>query len=126
MHTVGAGKCYGGVLLSPHELVIQAVICSKLDIHLEIEDKYAEKMTREPLRSAMSIGNSEDTSLALPSDNTLRTGQRRVLDQVHTIKRTKSKQLKNGSLSPTSKLILPLIMYFLQFKHNSHGLDVST
>ncbi|XP_076133460.1 plakophilin-1 [Alosa pseudoharengus] len=59
-------------------------------------------MTIEPLRSAMSMGNSEDTSLALPSDNNLRTGQQRVLDQVHTIKRSKSKQLKNGSLSPTS------------------------
>lgn len=63
-------------------------------------------MTREPLRSAMSIGNCEDTSLALPSDHTLSTGQRRVLDQVHTIKRTKSKQLKNGSLSPASKSIM--------------------
>ncbi|XP_042562356.1 plakophilin-1 [Clupea harengus] len=59
-------------------------------------------MTVEPLRSAISIGKSEDTSLALPSDNKLRTGQQRVLDQVFTIKRSKSKQLKNGSLSPTS------------------------
>lgn len=62
-------------------------------------------MAPEPLRSAMAIGSAEDTSLALPSDNKLRTGQQRVLDQVHTIKRGKSKQGKSGSptLSPTSK-----------------------
>ncbi|KAM6976891.1 plakophilin-1 [Aplochiton taeniatus] len=59
-------------------------------------------MTAEPLRSARSIGNHEDTSLALPSDSTLRSGQQRVLDQVHTIKRTKSKPGKNASLSPSS------------------------
>ncbi|KAM4610546.1 plakophilin-1 [Polymixia lowei] len=58
-------------------------------------------MTAEPLRSAMSIGKGEDTSLALPSDNKLRSGQQRVLEQVHTIKRSKSKQGKNGSLSPS-------------------------
>lgn len=40
----------------------------------------------------MGIGNAEDTSLALPSDDKLRTGQQRVLDQVHTIKRSKSKK----------------------------------
>ncbi|XP_069544132.1 plakophilin-1 isoform X2 [Brachyistius frenatus] len=58
-------------------------------------------MAPEPLRSAMTIGVSEDTSLALPSDNKLRTGQARVLDQVHTIKRSKSKHGKSGTLSPS-------------------------
>ncbi|KAG5837758.1 hypothetical protein ANANG_G00216020 [Anguilla anguilla] len=57
-------------------------------------------MTLEPLRSAMTFENVEDTSLALPSDTNLRSGQQRVLDQVHTIKRGRSK--KSGSLSPTS------------------------
>ncbi|KAK7884257.1 hypothetical protein WMY93_027380 [Mugilogobius chulae] len=59
-------------------------------------------MVPEPLKSAMTIGNAEDTSLALPSDTTLRSGQARVLNQVHTIKRSKSKQGKNGPMSPTS------------------------
>ncbi|XP_063065484.1 plakophilin-1 isoform X2 [Engraulis encrasicolus] len=61
-------------------------------------------MTVEPLRSAMSVVQIEDTSLAVPSDDKLRTGQQRVLDQVHTLKRSKSKQSKNGSLSPSSPL----------------------
>ncbi|KAM7404785.1 hypothetical protein PAMP_012098 [Pampus punctatissimus] len=56
-------------------------------------------MAPEPLRSAMTNGNSEDTSLALPSDHKLSSGQQRVLEQVHTIKRNKSR--KNGSLSPS-------------------------
>ncbi|XP_008284362.1 plakophilin-1 [Stegastes partitus] len=64
-------------------------------------------MAPEPLRSAMTIGVSEDTSLALPSDNKLRTGQQRVLDQVHTIKRSKSKQGKNGNLSPSPTSLSP-------------------
>ncbi|XP_048840679.1 plakophilin-1 [Brienomyrus brachyistius] len=59
-------------------------------------------MTMEPFRSALSLGASEDTSLALPSDTTLRSGQRRVLDQVTTIKRSKLRQSKSGSVSPTS------------------------
>lgn len=58
-------------------------------------------MVPEPLKSAMTVGNTEDTSLALPSDATLRTGQARVLSQVHTIKRSKSKHGKNGPLSPS-------------------------
>ncbi|KAJ8370402.1 hypothetical protein SKAU_G00104300 [Synaphobranchus kaupii] len=56
-------------------------------------------MTLEPLRSAMCIENVDDTSLALPSDTNLRSGQRRVLDQVHTIKR---RTRKSGSVSPAS------------------------
>ncbi|KAM3871720.1 plakophilin-1-like [Diretmus argenteus] len=59
-------------------------------------------MAPEPLRSAMSTGNTEDTSLALPSDNKLRSGQQRVLEQVHTMKRGKSKKGSSGTASPTS------------------------
>ncbi|XP_033825195.1 plakophilin-1 [Periophthalmus magnuspinnatus] len=59
-------------------------------------------MAPEPLKSAMTIGNAEDTSLALPSDTTLRSGQARVLNQVHTIKRSKSKHGRNGTISPSS------------------------
>ncbi|XP_062314233.1 plakophilin-1 [Osmerus eperlanus] len=73
-------------------------------------------MTLEPLRSARSIGNVEDTSLALPSDSKLRSGQQRVLDQVHTIKRSKSKQGKNGSLSPASPQSLSMFAEFGSFK----------
>lgn len=72
----------------------------------------------EPLRTAMHNPGTEDTSLALPSDNKLRSGQQRVLDQVHTIKRSKSKQGRNGtlsslSLSPTSRL-QKMALYNLQ------------
>uniref|UniRef100_A0A3P8UKA8 Plakophilin 1 n=1 Tax=Cynoglossus semilaevis TaxID=244447 RepID=A0A3P8UKA8_CYNSE len=59
-------------------------------------------MTPEPLRSATTVGSGEDTSLALPSDSGLRTGQQRVLDQVHTLKRSKSKPGKNGTMGPVS------------------------
>ncbi|XP_070758873.1 plakophilin-1 [Enoplosus armatus] len=58
------------------------------------------------LKSVISIGNVDDTSLALPSVNQYRSGQQRVLEQVQSIKRTKSRQSssRNGStsLSPTS------------------------
>lgn len=69
-------------------------------------------MAPEPLKSAITCPVVEDTSLALPSDKGLRSGQQRVLDQVHTIKRSKSKQGKNGALSPsptsTASLLQPL------------------
>eukprot|EP00064_Thunnus_orientalis_P001669 superscaffoldBa00000115_g1672 len=62
----------------------------------------------DPLKSAISIGNVDDTSLALPSVKQFRSGQQRVLEQVQSIKRTKSRQSssKSGStsLSPTSPL----------------------
>ncbi|XP_056129532.1 plakophilin-1 isoform X2 [Lampris incognitus] len=64
-------------------------------------------MTLEPLKSALSIGNMDDTSLALPSVNRYRSGQERVLDQVQTIRRTKTKQSTRGGstpLTPTSPL----------------------
>uniref|UniRef100_A0A8C1SAL8 Plakophilin 1b n=1 Tax=Cyprinus carpio TaxID=7962 RepID=A0A8C1SAL8_CYPCA len=63
------------------------------------------KMMPEPLKSALSIGGVEDTSLALPSDHELRSAQQRVLEQVHTIKRSKSKYSSksvSGLASPTS------------------------
>ncbi|KAL1272316.1 hypothetical protein QQF64_028178 [Cirrhinus molitorella] len=63
------------------------------------------KMMPEPLKSALSIGDVEDTSLALPSDRELRSAQQRVLEQVHTIKRSKSKYSSksvSGLTSPTS------------------------
>ncbi|XP_017270694.1 plakophilin-1 [Kryptolebias marmoratus] len=58
-------------------------------------------MAPDPLRSASTVGGTEDTSLALPSDRTLSSGKQRVLDQVHSIKRTKSRHSKSVS-SPTS------------------------
>lgn len=68
-------------------------------------------MMPEPLKSALSIGAVEDTSLALPSDRELRSSQQRVLDQVHTIKRSKSKYSSksvSGLGSPTSEYISAL------------------
>ncbi|CAN9516066.1 unnamed protein product [Ophioblennius macclurei] len=64
-------------------------------------------MPPEPLRSTTAAANVEDTSLALPNDNKLRSGQQRVLDQVHTIKRSKSKQGRNGTLSPSPTATVP-------------------
>ncbi|XP_061077049.1 plakophilin-1-like [Conger conger] len=58
-------------------------------------------MTTEPLRSALSMKYVEETSLAVPSDTRLKSGQQRVLDQVQSIKR-KSKHVKSGSTPPTS------------------------
>ncbi|KAG7279883.1 hypothetical protein CRUP_016210 [Coryphaenoides rupestris] len=71
----------------------------------------------DPLRSATSTAaTTEDTSLALPSDHRLRTGQQRVLDQVHSIKRSKSKQGKgSGSGSPTSPLSPKNLSVFSEF-----------
>ncbi|XP_064825205.1 plakophilin-1-like [Oncorhynchus masou masou] len=66
-------------------------------------------MTMDPLKSAMSIGNVDETSLALPSDTKLRSKQQRVLDQVQTIKRGKSKYSKHGSVSsPTTSPTSPV------------------
>ncbi|KAB5583988.1 hypothetical protein PHYPO_G00102210 [Pangasianodon hypophthalmus] len=63
-------------------------------------------MTQEPLRSALSIGEIGETSLALPSDGDSRSGQRRVMEQVSTMKKSKSKYSSSrgsaGTLSPTS------------------------
>lgn len=62
-------------------------------------------MMPEPFKSALSLGDVEDTSLALPSDHQLRSAQQRVLDQVCTVKRTKSKYSSksvSGLPSPNS------------------------
>ena len=59
----------------------------------------------DPLRSATAGANIDDTSLAVPADNARRSGAQRVLDQVHTIKRSKSRQ-KNGTGSPTSRIMV--------------------
>ncbi|XP_017161223.1 plakophilin-1 isoform X2 [Poecilia reticulata] len=53
------------------------------------------------LRSTTDPGSAGDTSLMTPSDKDLSSGQQRVLNQVNTIKRGKSKY-KNGTTSPTS------------------------
>ncbi|KAM9482029.1 plakophilin-1 [Clarias gariepinus] len=63
-------------------------------------------MTLEPLKSALTFGEIGETSLALPSDGNSRTGERRVMEQVSTMrKKSKSKYNNRGSvgtLSPTS------------------------
>ncbi|XP_067226939.1 plakophilin-1 isoform X3 [Chanodichthys erythropterus] len=60
-------------------------------------------MTAEPIRSALGTVSKEDTSLVLPSDGKQRTGQQRVLEQVKSIKRGKSKMVKSDSIpSPTT------------------------
>ncbi|XP_012711704.3 plakophilin-1 [Fundulus heteroclitus] len=48
-----------------------------------------------------TVGGTEDTSLEVPSDRDLSSGKQRVLNQVHSIKRSKSKY-KSGTTSPTS------------------------
>ncbi|KAL6458422.1 hypothetical protein MHYP_G00336520 [Metynnis hypsauchen] len=71
-------------------------------------DSVYSKMTLEPLRSALSLGEVGETSLALPSDRSVRSAQQRVLEQVSTMKRTKSKYSSSsskggtGTVSPTS------------------------
>ncbi|XP_077369708.1 plakophilin-1 [Festucalex cinctus] len=86
-------------------------------------------MLAEPLRSAIAVGRTEDTSLAVPSDARLHTGAHRVLDQVQTVKRSKSKHGKNGT--PTSPTLSPLDEFgtfqFLPSKANgTFGRSVST
>ncbi|KAM9813733.1 plakophilin-1-like [Neosynchiropus ocellatus] len=67
----------------------------------------AENMSSQyPLKSALAIGNVDDTSLALPSANQHLSRERRVMEQVQTIKKTKarlnSSRSGSTSLSPTS------------------------
>ncbi len=79
------------------------------------------KTMPEPLKSALSIGGVEDTSLAVPSDDReLRSAQQRVLEQVHTIKRSKSKYSSksvSGLPSPTSECTsadnISMLLFFL-------------
>nr|XP_055044217.1 plakophilin-1 [Misgurnus anguillicaudatus] len=57
----------------------------------------------DPLRSARSTSATEDTSLVLPSDKNNFTGKQRVMQQVNSIKRSKSKIVRNDTgQSPTS------------------------
>ncbi|KAJ3602958.1 hypothetical protein NHX12_030702 [Muraenolepis orangiensis] len=54
--------------------------------------------THDPFKSAIAIGNVDNTSLAVPSVNQYQSGQQRVLDQVQTIRRTKCKHsTRNGA-----------------------------
>ncbi|KAK0136422.1 Plakophilin-1 [Merluccius polli] len=65
-------------------------------------------LTLDPFKSFIPIGNVDDTSLAVPSVNQYHeSGKQRVLEQVKTIKRTKSKTSTStrnghGHVSPTS------------------------
>ncbi|XP_077424222.1 plakophilin-1 [Vanacampus margaritifer] len=89
-------------------------------------------MLAEPLRSAIRVGTTEDTSLAVPGDARLHSGAHRVLDQVQTVKRTKSKHGKNGTpTSPTLPALSTLDEFgtfqFLPTKANgTFGRSVST
>ncbi|XP_061582827.1 plakophilin-1 [Cololabis saira] len=79
----------------------------------------------DPLKTVISIGNVDDTSLALPSLNQYRSGQQRVMEQVRTIRRTKSRPSSSrsasgasASLSPTSPSYDPV---FLEKSSTSNG-----
>ncbi|XP_033938256.1 plakophilin-1 isoform X3 [Pseudochaenichthys georgianus] len=65
--------------------------------------------TLDHLKSVISIGNVDHTSLALPSSNQCRSGQQRVREQVETLRRSKtrlsSSRSASTSLSPTSPTI---------------------
>lgn len=95
----------------PHTPFYSVLVCFVLG------DRRVSTMTRDPLKSAISLGDVGETSLALPSDGDSHSGQRRVLEQVTSMRRTKSKYNSRGSggtLSPTSKSshshILPLVI----------------
>ncbi|KAK5609448.1 hypothetical protein CRENBAI_008784 [Crenichthys baileyi] len=64
--------------------------------------EFGKMMALDPMRSPTAIGGAEDTSLAMPSDKSMCTGQQRVLNQVHSIRRGRSKYNKNDTTSPTS------------------------
>lgn len=73
----------------------------------------------EPLKSAISIRSSDDTSLALPSANEYHSREQRVKAQVQSLRRTKSRHSSSGrsgstSLSPTSKRGLCFILHTIQ------------
>lgn len=65
-------------------------------------------MSLDPLKTVISIGNIDDTSLAVPSLHQCRSGQQRVLEQVQTIRRTRSRpssssRIPSSPLSPTGE-----------------------
>ncbi|XP_060925118.1 plakophilin-1 [Limanda limanda] len=69
----------------------------------------------DPLKSVISIGNVDDTSLAVPSLHQCSTGNLRVLEQVQTLRRTKSRKSTSStsrsgssSFSPTSPTYEPV------------------
>ncbi|XP_035488839.1 plakophilin-1 isoform X1 [Scophthalmus maximus] len=76
----------------------------------------------DPLKSVISLGNVDDTSLALPSGNQSRSGHQRVLEQVQTMRRSRSRHSSSGrsassggrsastSMSPTSPLYDPVFL----------------
>ncbi|TNN76418.1 Plakophilin-1 [Liparis tanakae] len=83
---------------------------SGISRHCAVDELHApgeiNAMTLEPMKSALSIGNVAHTSLALPSGHQCRSGQQRVLEQVQTIRRIRSRTSSSGrtgstSLSPT-------------------------
>ncbi|XP_056292848.1 plakophilin-1 [Pseudoliparis swirei] len=81
-------------------------------------------MTLEPMKSALSIGNVEHTSLALPSGHQCRSAQQRVLEQVQTIRRIRSRTSSSGrtgstSLSPTSPLYDSIVVEALKSQANT-------
>lgn len=79
--------------------------------------------SKDPLKSAISIGDVGDTSLALPSANQYRSGQQRVLDQVLRVRSTKSRKAgsRSGStsLSPTGSLYDSVFVDTLKSPTNS-------
>ncbi|XP_026162628.1 plakophilin-1-like [Mastacembelus armatus] len=62
----------------------------------------------DPLKSVISIGNVDDTSLALPSAAQCRSGKQRVLEQVQTVKRTRSRLSRSRSASSSSSPTSPV------------------
>ncbi|XP_053295259.1 plakophilin-1 [Pleuronectes platessa] len=56
----------------------------------------------DPLKSVISIGMVDDTSLAVPSLHQCSSGNQRVLEQVQTIRRTKSRKSSSSSRSGSS------------------------
>lgn len=79
--------------------------------------------SKDPLKSAISIGDVGDTSLALPSANQYRSGEQRVLDQVHRVRSNKSRKAtsRSGSatLSPTGSLYDSVFVETLKSPTNS-------
>ncbi|XP_068170593.1 plakophilin-1-like [Antennarius striatus] len=64
--------------------------------------------TPEPLKSVISIGNVNDTSLALPSVDQQRSGQQRVMEQVQSIRRSRSRNSSSRSTNASSTQTSPV------------------
>ncbi|XP_062852751.1 plakophilin-1 isoform X2 [Trichomycterus rosablanca] len=78
-------------------------------------------MALEPLRSTLATMEVRETSLALPSEGSYRSGQQRVLEQVSTMRRNKGSKYgskgSTGTLSPTSPKSDSV---FLDFKYSHY------